>query len=423
MLDPKMLRTETSYVQKALAKKGYIRDADQWMRVDSQMRDIQQTIESYNAERNVLTDRIQQAKKAGEPMEPRIKQVQDIKKEIAKLQEQYTQLRVEREQLTLALPNIPLEDVPVGETEEDNVVLERWGEVETKKSFTAKEHRELLQDKSMLDQEASAEVSGSRFYYTRGDLVLLEQALQLYALHKLQDKGFTPVIGPNLVKYEAMQATGFFPAEHREVYRVNPDEDDLYLIGTSEVSMVAQHMGITFTQEQLPRRYVSISPCYRREAGSYGKDTKGLIRVHQFQKVEMVSFVRPEDSERELEMILAIEEQIYQELKIPYRKVAMCTADLGGHAARKYDLEAWMPGLQQYKEITSCSNCTDYQARRAQIKYKNDQDKNEFVHTLNGTAISLTRFLAVFVENHQQEDGSIAIPEVLQPYIQGKTHI
>ncbi|HMT00786.1 MAG TPA: serine--tRNA ligase, partial [Candidatus Absconditabacterales bacterium] len=241
-----------------------------------------------------------------------------------------------------------------------------------------------------------------------------------WALKKLQKKGFQPTIVPNIVRKDAMMSTGYLPYGEESIYKIMDEEgQQQYLIGTSEVTLVAQHSDEMIDENQLPLRYGGFSPCYRGEAGTYGKDTKGMIRVHQFEKVEMVSFVKPEDSEKEHQLILAIEEEIFQELKIPYRRLLICTGDLGVPAAKKYDLEAWFPGLGTYKEVTSCSNCTDFQARRAQIKYKTTE-KKEFLHTLNGTAVAVSRTLAAIVENYQQADGSIMIPEVLQPYFEGK---
>jgi len=267
----------------------------------------------------------------------------------------------------------------------------------------------------MLDSERAVKISGSRFIILRDGMVMLEMALIHYALQKLYAKGWSPAIVPTMVRRDALLNTGFVPYGEDQIYKIQNDEENnsLYLVGTSEVPLVAQHSDEVFTADQLPKRYVGFSQCYRQEAGTYGKDARGMIRLHQFEKVEMVSFCKPEDSEKEHELILAIEEEVYKELGIPYRKLFICTGDLGVPAAKKYDLEAWFPGQNGYKEITSCSNCTDFQTRRANIKYKTDEGR-EFVHSLNGTVVASSRVLAAIVENYQQEDGSIIVPEVLR---------
>ncbi|MBU1682926.1 serine--tRNA ligase, partial [Patescibacteria group bacterium] len=273
-----------------------------------------------------------------------------------------------------------------------------------------------------IDMEAGARTSGSRFYFLKNELVLLEFALFNWLLAKYTKKRFTPVTVPMLVKEEMMYATGFFPAEKNEIYHVNPGEDDLYLVGTSEVPLAGLHMGTPVKMDELPKRYIGYSSCFRREAGSYGKDTRGILRVHQFDKMEMFSFCHPDKSWEEHELLLSIEEEILSELGLPYQVMNICGGDLGAPAAKKYDLEVWVPTQNKYRELTSCSNCTDFQARRGGIKFK-DETGTHFMHTLNGTALSSARTLIAILENFQQKDGSVKIPEVLHPYLPGVSEI
>src|SRR3954449_9510979 len=303
------------------------------------------------------------------------------------------------------LPNLPLDSSPV----EEEVVRE-WGEP----GKTGRDHLDLLG--GLVDMESGAKLSGSRFAYLRGPLVLLELALVRWAMELLSGHGFEPIIPPVLVREESLYGTGFLPDTEQQIYRVA--DDDLYLVGTSEVALASIHRDeILDGPDALPRRYAGFSSCFRREAGAAGKDTRGLFRVHQFDKVEMFAFVSPDESEDEHERILAIEEEIMQALAIPYRVVNIAAWDLGASAAKKYDVEAWLPGQERYRELTSCSNTTDYQARRLNARYRASEGGGpRFVHTLNGTAVAVGRTIIAVVENGQRDDGTIVIPEVLQPY-------
>jgi len=316
-----------------------------------------------------------------------------------------------------AVSNIPNpESVVVGKDDSENVVLRYEGTKPTF-DFEPKEHWEIAENLGLLDMERGAKVSGSRFYYMKGDLVFLERALMDFVLRKVVSKGFTPVIPPFLVKERAMWGTGFFPADKNEIYTVNPGEDDLFLIGTSEVPLVNYHDNEVLDLEDKPLFYVGISPCFRREAGSYGKDTKGILRVHQFEKVEMVAFCTPEKSTEIHEMIRSIEEEILTELELPYQVLNICSGDLGWPAAKKYDLEAWMPGQGKYREVTSASITSDFQTRRLNIRYKDKDGNMKIAHSLNGTGRSMRPLIAI-IENYQQKDGTIKVPKVLQPYMQ-----
>jgi seryl-tRNA synthetase len=302
------------------------------------------------------------------------------------------------------LPNLPLESSPV----EEEVVRE-WGDA----GRTGRDHVDLLD--GLVDMESGAKLSGSRFVYLRGPLVMLELALVRWAMELLSGHGFEPIIPPVLVREEALYGTGFLPDTEQQIYRVA--DDDLYLVGTSEVALASIHRDEILSGSDLPRRYAGFSPCFRREAGAAGKDTRGLFRVHQFDKVEMFSFVEPSASEGEHERILGIEEEIMQSLGLPYRVVNIAAWDLGASAAKKYDVEAWLPGQGRYRELTSCSNTTDYQARRLNARYRPAEEGSpRFLHTLNGTAVAVGRTIIAVVENGQREDGTIAIPEVLHQY-------
>ncbi len=312
-------------------------------------------------------------------------------------------MRSERERALASLPNLPAEDAPPEDT-----VLREVGEA----GATGRDHLELAGPR--IDMEHAARLSGSRFAYLRGELVLLELALIRYGVERLGAEGFEPVIPPVLVRERALYGTGFLPDTEQQIYRL--PEDDLYLVGTSEVALASLHADEILEADALPIRYAGFSSCFRREAGAAGKDTRGIFRVHQFDKLEMFCFVDPADSAEEHERLLAIEEAICQELQIPYRVTAIAVDDLGASAAKKYDIEAWLPGQGRYRELTSCSNTTDYQARRLDIRYRPAEGRPVHVHTLNGTAITNSRTTIALLENGQQEDGSVVLPAALVPY-------
>ena len=309
------------------------------------------------------------------------------------------------------LPNPPHESVPIGHGEEDNVQVGQFGEP-TEFDFEPKDHLEL--GTQIIDPERGAKVSGTRFAYLLGEAVVMEFALVRFALDRLMAEGFTPVVPPVLVREGALYGTGFFPDDDKQVYEI--PEDDLYLVGTSEVPLAAYHGDEILDLENLPMRYAGFSTCFRREAGAAGRDTRGILRVHQFDKVEMFSFCHPDKSWEEHEYLFSREEALVQELGIPYRVVNVCTGDLGSPAAKKYDVEAWMPAQNTYREITSCSNTTDYQSRRLKIRFKDEDGSNRLVHTLNGTAVAIGRMLIAIMENFQQPDGTVQVPEALVPY-------
>ncbi|MEK9159086.1 MAG: serine--tRNA ligase, partial [Patescibacteria group bacterium] len=333
---------------------------------------------------------------------------------IKELEERFKEAENGSNELLYKIPNINHKSTPVGPDESCNVVETKVGKP-PQFSFKPKEHFEVKAVQNLMDLERGAKASGSRFFYLRGKLAQLERAIMQLAIDTMVEKGFELVLPPIMVKEVAMFGAGFFPAEKNEIYRVNPGEDDLYLIGTSEVPLIYMHSDEVLEEKDLPKKYVGFSPCFRREAGSYGKDTKGLIRVHQFYKVEMVVLCKPEDSWKIHDQLLSFEQEVLKKMELPFQVVNLCSGDLGFPAAKKYDCEGWFPGQDRYRELTSTSNTTDYQSRRSNIKYKTADGKREFVHTLNGT-VSSDRPLLAIIENNQQADGSIIIPEALRKY-------
>jgi seryl-tRNA synthetase len=372
--------------------------------LDEERRALIPSLEELRASRNAAAEAIAQAKRSGEDAEAAIARQRELagaeKRMAAELAEVEQRLRG----ALAPLPNLPDPTAAPGPQDE---LVRRVGEP-PKLGFKARDHLELAG--SMIDMEHAARTSGARFAYLKGDLVMVELALVRFALEKLRSHGFEPVVPPVLVRERALYGTGFLPDTEQQIYRL--PEDELYLVGTSEVALASLHEEEIVPVERLPLRYAGFSPCFRREAGAAGKDTRGIFRVHQFDKVEMFSFVSPEDSAEEHERILAIEEEILGELALPYRVVNIAVADLGSSAAKKYDCEVWLPSQERYRELTSCSNTTDYQARRLNIRLRRDK-KTQTLHTLNGTAIAVGRTIIALLENGQREDGTVALPDIL----------
>jgi seryl-tRNA synthetase len=365
------------------------------LELDERWRAIRTELEELQAEQN----RASRGRK-GPPTPEEREQLAALAARGRELSDQEMAVRAERDALLATLPNLPAPDAP-----DEDGILREVGEA----GATGRDHLELAGPR--IDMEHAARVSGSRFAYLRGELVMLELALVGYALEKLGGEGFEPVIPPVLVRERALYGTGFLPDTEQQLYRLA--DDDLYLVGTSEVPLASLHQDEILPADQLPLRYAGFSPCFRREAGAAGKDTRGIFRVHQFDKVEMFTYVDPATGAEEHERLLAIEESILQELQIPYRVVAIAVNDLGASAAKKYDLEAWLPGQGRFRELTSCSNTTDYQARRLDIRYRPAEGRPAYVHTLNGTAVAVGRTIIALLENGQNQDGSVSLPEVL----------
>ncbi|MBI2464305.1 serine--tRNA ligase [Candidatus Peregrinibacteria bacterium] len=425
MLDLKMIRQNPEAVKSGIKKKG--RDPkliDNILVLDKEYRELLVNVEELKSLKNKASDEI--AKSPKDQRQKLIDTMQDVTKKEKNLEEKMKKVKEELDAMMIELPNPPLESVPEGKNENENKVIKTVGE---KPSFDFKplDHMALGERLNLIDIENASKTSGTRFYYLKNEAVLLEFALVQFVIGKLIKKGFSPIIPPVLVQEKAMFGTGFFPADRNEIYHVNPrsetnpDGDDLFLVGTAEVPLCMLHYDSILANEKLPLRYAGFSTCFRREAGSYGKDTKGILRVHQFDKIEMFSFCDPKKSEKEHELILSLEEEIMKELGFHYQVVLICGGDLGAPAAKKYDIEVWLPGQQRYRELTSCSNCTDFQARRSNIRYKTAKG-NEILHTLNGTACAIGRTLIAILENYQNKDGTVTVPEVLRSYV-GKEKI
>jgi seryl-tRNA synthetase len=411
MLDPKFIRENPELVKKNTEERGMKSDVvDSWIEVDEKRNKLIQETDALKSERNELSKGL-----SGKPDETTIKKVKEIKDKLESLENELNESEAKWNELIHQIPNIHLKDVPVGTSEDDNVDLEFHGEI-PKFDFEPKDHLTLGQDLDILDFEKGAKVSGSQFYYLKNDAVLLEFALIQYGLKKFVEKGYELFMTPDMAKSRYYLGTGYNPkGDEAQTYEI--EGEDLGLIATAEVTMAAYHADEVFNKLELPKKYVAISHCFRKEAGAYGKYSKGLYRVHQFTKLEMFGYATLEQSEEIHQEMLAIEKEIAEEIGIPYKVIQQCTADLGAIAAKKYDLEAWMPGRKGYGEITSTSNCTDYQARNLNIKYKDDDGQNKHVHMLNGTAIVMSRYPIAILENFQQADGSVKVPKVLQPYV------
>jgi seryl-tRNA synthetase len=415
LLDLKLLREDPEGVKKALARRGEgAADAvDELLRLDDRRRALLPEIEGRRAKQNEANDTIAEAKRSGGDAEEAITEMRKVAAEVKKLEAELAEIEEARDELALTVPNIPDADVPDGDTEEDAETLREVGD-RPDFDFEPRDHVELC-DGGLIRMEPAARVSGARFAYLTGDLVMVELALVRFALELLATEGHLPVVPPVLVREEALTGTGFFPGDREMIYEVPRDE--LFLVGTSEVSLAGLHMGEILDPGSLPVRYAGFSTCFRREAGAAGKDTRGIFRVHQFDKVEMFSFVEPEQSGREHERLLGLQEQILQALELPYRVVNIPAGDLGAAAIKKYDCEAWIPSQERYRELTSCSNTTDYQARRLSCRFRPAEgEQPRYPHTLNGTAVAVGRTLIALIENGQDAGGAIAIPKALHPF-------
>jgi seryl-tRNA synthetase len=403
VLDLKAIRTDPEPVRAALARRrdGSEARLDRALELDARRRELLPEVEGLKARQNAASQAIGAAKQAGGDAAAEIAEMQEVARRAKALREELDGVQAELDETLASLPNPP----DPAAADEDTVLYER-GEA----GGAGRDHLELAG--AWIDMEAGAKVAGSRFAYIKGELVLLELALVRWALELLRGKGFEPVIPPVLVRDEALYGTGFLPDTEQQIYRLA--DDALYLTGTSEVALASLHAGEIV--ESLPLRYAGFSPCFRREAGAAGRDTRGLFRVHQFDKVEMFSFVAPEEAADEHERLLANEEEILEALAIPYRVVNIAVTDLGSSAAKKYDCEAWLPGQQRYRELTSTSNTTDFQARRLNIRHRTESGAPRHVATLNGTAVAVGRTLIALIENHARDDGSIAVPEVLHAW-------
>jgi seryl-tRNA synthetase len=414
VLDLKLIRSDPERVKAALARRGAADRVDQMLALDSRRRELLPEIEGAQAERKALSKRIGEAKQRGADAAAEMEAVGRLKEKIEAGKAELERVEADLQRVAADLPNLPDPEAPEGDSEEDAVLVREVG-APPEFDFEPRDHLEIGTALGLIDMEAGARVSGARFAYLKGDLVLLELALVRYAIDIVRGEGHEPVVPPVLVREEALFGTGFLPGDRDQIYEIPKDE--LFLVGTSEVPLAALHADQILAADQLPLRYAAFSSCFRREAGAAGRDTRGIFRVHQFDKVEMFSFVEPTRSAEEHERLLAIEERILGELEIPYRVVNVPAGDLGAPAAKKYDCEAWIPSQERYRELTSCSNTTDYQARRLKCRYRSaDSEAPQAVHTLNGTAVAVGRTMIALIENRQERDGGFTLPKTLHRY-------
>jgi seryl-tRNA synthetase len=412
MIDPRLLRDDLDAVAAALARRGFDRaDLDRLRAIDDRRRSLVAEVDDARAEQGNASRLIGRA--APDERPTLIARASELKGRVAELEAKLAEVEADHTRAFARVPNLPHPDAPDG-VEGDGVVLRTIG-TKPEFDFAPRDHVDLLEPPGAIDLARGAKVSGARFAYLKGEGALLEFALVRYAIDIAMAHGHTPVIPPVLVREPAMYGTGFLPTDEQQLFLTR--DDDFYLVGTAEVPLAALHLDELLDEDELPIRYVGYSPCFRREAGAHGKDTRGILRVHQFEKVELFSFVHPDRSDDEHQRILSIEEEIFSGLDIHAQVVDIPVGDLGASAARKYDLEAWLPGQDAYREVTSCSNTTDYQARRLKARIRVAGGDNVLVHTLNGTALAVQRAIIALVEQHQRADGTVLVPGPLQPYL------
>ncbi len=411
VLDVGLLRSEPERIAESLRRRGVDVDLDRLVALDEKIRKVRHEAEEVRATQKRLGKEI--ARLAGDEKQEAIARASELADRYKALNEEVERLEEEFREAWITLPNLVDPTAADGFTEEDNVEVRRVGEPPVF-DFEFADHATLGERLDVIDTARAAKVSGTRFGYIKGQGALLEFGLVRWAMERLVGEGFTPMVPPVLVREMALFGTGFFPGDREQVYAI--PQDDLYLVGTSEVSLAAYHADEILEPEALPIRYAGFSTCFRREAGTYGKDTTGIFRVHQFDKVEMFVFCQPDASRDEHERLLAIEESLVQALELPYRVVNVAAGDLGASAAKKYDIEAWFPSQGRYREITSCSNTTDFQSRRLKVRTRGEKGTH-LVHTLNGTAVAVGRVLIAILENHQRPDGTVAVPAALRPYV------
>ena len=416
MIDIFVLRDEPDTLKAGLLRRGITLDVDAMVALDVERRQVRVDAENLRAEQKKSGQAISSLE--GEEKQAVIARAGELSAEYKTALGRADDLDSEFDALWIRVPNLAHESAADGHHEDDSAEIKRWGTI-VEREFPVRDHNDLGESLQMIDVARAAKVSGTRFGYLTGPAVMIEFGLVRMAFDMLAEHGFTPVVPPVLVREHALFGTGFFPDDDEQVYEL--PKDDLYLVGTSEVALAALHSDEIFAEDDLPIRYAGFSSCFRREAGTHGKDTTGIFRVHQFDKVEMFSFCHPDRSWEEHEFLFSMEEAIVQALDIPYRVVNVAAGDLGSSAAKKYDIEAWIPSQERFREITSCSNTTDFQSRRLKIRYRGERG-NHLVHTLNGTMVAVGRLLIALMENHQQSDGTIIIPAALQPYV-GFDHV
>ena len=414
MLDVKFIRENLELVEKSTKEKGYKIDVPEVLSLDDKRKEVLAEVEALRARRNEVAGKM----KGGKPSPELIEEGKKIKLELAEKEKALSSIESEVNAILKRIPNVVFDDVPLG-GEECSVEVKKWG----KNHKTGVDHLDYAVSRDWLDFERGAKVAGNKFYYLKGDLALLENALLQYGLSKVLEHGFTYMTVPDMVSSRVLEGCGFNPRSSEQSDEYFIEGEDLAMIATAEMPLTGYHMDEILNEAQLPLFYAGYSACFRKEAGAYGKYTRGLFRVHQFNKLEMYAFCLPEQSKEVHEKLLEIEEEIWQGLGVPYHVINIAAGDLGAPAAKKYDMEYWSPVNQKYQEITSCSNCTDFQARACNVRVRRKDGTVEFVHTLNGTAIPLARALVVILENYAKEGGKLSVPKVLQPYLGGKTEL
>lgn len=416
MIDPKLLRENPEMVKanyKMRKDKSLIERVDKYLKYDEDWRNLMKEVDELRQKRNISSKQISKLK--GEEKQAAIAEMKEVNKQLAIKEKLYKEAEEQRQDVLDRLPNLLHESVPFGEDEEDNVVIRTYGEKPTF-DFEPKSHHELMENLDLVEIDRARTLSGSRFYFLKGKAVILELSLIQYALDVVQGEGFEIFSAPSLVRKEALYGTGYLPIGEEDIYKI--EGEDLALVGTSEVALGGMYKDHVFVKDEFPVQLAAISSCYRTEASASTKDDKGIFRVHEFKKVEMFKFADPEKSWDEQEHLISVAEKVFSGLGIPYHVVNICTGDIGVVAARKYDIEAFMPGQNRYREVVSCSNCTEYQSRRLKIRYREKEGGQieGYVHTLNSTVLATTRAIVAILENYQQADGSVIIPEVLQKY-------
>lgn len=420
MLDPQLIRNQLETVAQRLAMRGFELDCDKLTALEQQRKQCQVDTQNLQNERNTLSKSIGKAKKQGEDVTELMAKVADLGDKLKAGEAQLQQIQSELDTILMGIPNLPHESVPQGKSEEDNIEIRRWGEIKTF-DFKVRDHVDLGAVDNVLDFETAAKLTGSRFNVMRGNVARLHRALSQFMLDlHIDEHGYTEVNVPFMVNSDSLMGTGQLPKFKQDLFHIS--EQDFYLIPTAEVPVtnIVRDMIIT----DMPLKFVAHTPCFRSEAGAYGKDTRGMIRQHQFEKVELVQMVQPEHSYDALEELTAHAETVLQRLDLPYRVMTLCSGDIGFSAAKTYDLEVWLPGQQRYREISSCSNFEAFQARRMKARWRHPQQKKpELIHTLNGSGLAVGRTLVAVMENYQDEKGRVAIPDILQKYMGGKTHL
>jgi len=421
MLDPKLIKEKPEVIKEMLKARSVKFDLEGLIDSDQKRREFIIKTDELRKKKNQVALTISEKKKGGEDISSILAEMKDVSEELTKLELEQNNIEKKYLKLASSIPNLIHESVPIGEDDESNKEIKKWGDI-PEFDFKIKDHIDISKDLDLVDLERAAKVAGARFYYLKNDLVRLNQALINFGVDFLREKGYSVVQPPYMINRESMEGAVIADDFEEVIYKI--DNEDLYMIGTSEHAMAAMHSKEIIEGKDIPKKYAGISPCFRKEAGAHGRDQKGIFRVHQFDKIEQFIFSKPEDSWKEHEKLLSIAEEFYQKLKIPYRVMLLSTGDTGNISAKTYDIEAWMAGQNAYREIVSCSNCLEYQARRLKIRFRDKtNDETQYVHTLNSTLIATTRVLVAIMENFQTKDGHIRIPEVLQGYMGNQKEI